>query len=122
MLVGLTATASSVAAPVAPHGALTGTWKGVLTDGTKKEPIILTIGSREVAGTWKVSASCHGKLSLDSISGGSHHFLRHLASGSTCKGGDIDCLWPQGTTIYDNVTPRTGGWSRNGTLHRVKTA
>jgi hypothetical protein len=122
VLAALTATASSAAAPVASRGPLTGTWKGVLTNGTRKEPLTITIGGAEKAGTWKVSASCHGKLSLDSISGGSHHFLRHVAAGATCAGGDIDCLWTQGKSIYDNVTPRTGGWSRNGTLHRVKTA
>jgi len=122
VLVGLTTTASSAATPRATHGPLTGTWKGVLSDGTKKEPLTITVNGRQNAGTWKVSASCHGKLTLDSISDGSHHFRRHLASGSTCAGGDIDCLWPYGKTVYDNVTPRPGGWSRNGTLHRVKTA
>jgi hypothetical protein len=121
VVAGLTATASSAATPRAAHGPLSGTWKGVLTNGTRNEHITLTIGPAEKFGTWKVSASCHGKLSLDSISGGSHHFLRHLAPGSSCAGGDIDCLWPQGKGIYDNVTPRANGWSRNGTLHRVRT-
>jgi hypothetical protein len=121
VLAGFMATTSSAATPPAKPGPLAGTWKGVLTDGTKKEPITITVGARQTAGAWKVSASCHGKLSLDGISGGSHHFLRHLASGSTCAGGDIDCLWPYGKTIYDNVTPRPGGWSRSGTLHHVRT-
>ncbi len=121
VLAALTATASAAATPRAAHGPLTGTWRGVLTDGTHNEHITITVNARQNAGTWKVSASCHGKLSLDSISGGSHHFRRHLAAGSTCAGGDIDCLWPQGTAVYDNVTPRPNGWSRNGTLHRVRT-
>jgi hypothetical protein len=107
------------------HGPLTGTWRGVLTGTvngvTRHERITITIGGLQRAGTWKVGASCQGKLTLDSISGGSHHFRRHLAAGSTCAGGDIDCLWPYGTTVYDNVTPRPNGWSRNGTLHRVIT-
>jgi hypothetical protein len=126
VLVGLTATASSAATPRATHGPLTGTWKGTLTGSyngaTRKEPLTITINGKQTAGTWKVSAGCHGTLTLDSISGGSHHYLRHLASGSTCHGGDIDCLWPYGKTICDNITPRANGWSRNGTLHRVKTA
>jgi len=121
VLAGLTATASPAATPRAAHGPLTGTWRGVLSNGTQSEHITLTVNGRQTAGTWKVSASCHGKLTLDQISGGSHHFLRHLAPGSTCAGGDIDCLWPQGKTVYDNVTPRSGGWGRNGTLHRVRT-
>jgi hypothetical protein len=124
VLAGLTATATSAAAPLASHGPLTGTWKGVLTGSfngtTRKEPLTITINGAQTAGTWKVSAGCHGKLTLDSISGGSHHYLRHLSSGSTCHGGDIDCLWP-GKTVYDNVTPRVNGWNRSGTLHRVTT-
>jgi hypothetical protein len=120
VLAGLTAAASSAATPRATHGPLTGTWRGVLSNGTRHERITLTVNSRQNAGTWKVSASCHGRLTLDSISGGSHHFRRHLAAGSTCAGGDIDCLWPDGTTVYDNVTPRPNGWARNGTLHRVR--
>ena len=122
VLAGVTTSASSAATA---HGPLTGTWKGVLSGSvngvTKQEPITITIDGAQTAGTWKVSASCRGKLTLDSISGGSHHYLRHVASGSTCHGGDIDCLWPYGTTVYDNITPRPGGWSRNGTLHRVRT-
>jgi hypothetical protein len=121
VLAGLTAAASSAATRPATHGPLTGTWRGVLTNGNEKEPLTITVNGRQTAGTWKVSASCHGRLTLDRISGGSHHFLRHLASGSTCAGGDIDCLWREGKTVYDNVTPRPGGWARNGTLHRVST-
>ena len=119
-LAAVTATASPAATPRAAHGPLTGTWRGVLSNGSRNEHITLTVNGRQTGGTWKVSASCQGKLTLESISGGSHHFLRHLAPGSTCAGGDIDCLWPQGTTVYDNVTPRAGGWDRNGTLHRVR--
>ena len=125
VLVGITATASSAATHRVTQSSLTGTWKGVLTGSyngaTRKEPLTITINAAQTAGTWKVSAACHGKLTLDSISGGSHHYLRHLASGSTCHGGDIDCLWRYGTTVYDNVTPRPGGWARNGTLHRLTT-
>lgn len=119
VLAGLMASAGSAATARSTHGPLTGTWRGVLTNGTQKERITITVNARQTAGTWKVSASCHGRLTLDAVSGGSHHYLRHLAAGSTCAGGDIDCLWPEGKTIYDNVTPRPNGWSRTGTLHRV---
>jgi hypothetical protein len=118
VIAGVTTSASSAATA---HGPLSGTWRGVLRGSSRQERITITINGAQNAGTWKVSASCHGKLTLDSISGGSHHYLRHLASGSTCHGGDIDCLWPHGTTVYDNITPRPGGWSRDGTLHRVTT-
>ena len=121
VLAGLTAAASSAATPRATHGPLTGTWKGVLTDGTKKEPLTITVNARQTAGTWKVNASCHGTLVLDSISNGYHHYRRHIASGSTCAGGDIDCLMRSGASVYDTITPRPGGWSRSGTLHRVST-
>jgi hypothetical protein len=125
VLAGATAAAGSAATSRATSGPLTGTWRGTLTGTrngtTQHERITITINGRQTGGTWKVSASCHGSLTLDSISGGSHHFRRHRSSGSTCAGGDIDCLWPEGTTVYDNVTPRPGGWARNGTLHRLTT-
>ena len=121
MLACSTATVGSAATARAAHGPLTGKWTGVLTDGTHTERITMTVNGRETAGTWKVSASCHGTLTLDSISGGSHHYLRHVAAGSTCAGGDIDCLARTGTKVYDNVTPRPDGWGRSGTLHRVRT-
>ena len=121
VLAALTAAASSAATPRATHGPLTGTWRGVLTNGTQKERLTITVNGRQTAGTWKVSASCHGPLTLDSISNGYHHYVRHLAPGSTCAGGDVDCLMRSGATVYDTITPRPNGWSRSGTLHRVHT-
>lgn len=117
VLAGVAAGASHAATP---HGPLTGKWTGVLSNGTQKERITMTINGRQTAGTWKVNASCHGTLTLDSISGGSHHYRRHIASGSTCAGGDIDCLSRTGAKVFDNITPRSGGWSRSGTLHRPR--
>jgi len=121
VLAGLTAAASSAATPRATHGPLTGTWRGVLTNGTQNERVTFTVNGAQTAGTWKVSASCHGRLTLDSISNGYHHYVRHVASGSSCAGGDVDCLMRAGANLYDNVTPRPNGWGRNGTLHRVRT-
>jgi len=119
VLAGATVATGSAATVRAAHGPLTGTWRGVLTDGTQKEHITITVNGRETAGTWKVSASCSGTLKLDSISNGYHHFRRHVASGSTCPGGDIDCLQRDGAKIEDSVTKRPDGWSRSGELHRV---
>jgi hypothetical protein len=125
-LAGMTAAASSAATPSAAHGPLTGTWTGVLSGSvngvTRHERITITVNGRETAGTWKVSASCRGKLTLDSISNGYHHYLRHLASGSTCAGGDVDCLEREGANVGDWITPRPNGWNRNGVLHRVRAA
>ncbi len=104
-------------------GVLTGTWVGVLSgsvDGSvRHERIRIVVNARETGGSWKVSATCHGRLTLDSISNGYHHYRRHLASGSSCLGGDIDCLERAGAKVADWVTPRPGGWARNGTLRRV---
>ncbi len=126
VLAAATATASSAATPRATHGPLTGTWRGTLTGtvngATRHERITITINGRETAGTWKVSSSCQGKLTLDSISNGYHHYRRHLASGSTCHGGDVDCLEREGAKVGDWITPRPNGWSRNGLLHRVSTS
>lgn len=123
VLVASTATAGSAATTGAPHASLAGTWKGVLTGTlngkTQHERITLTINGRESAGTWKTGGSCHGKLTLDSISNGYHHYRRHLARGSTCSGGgDIDCLERKGANVGDTITPRPGGWQRSGTLRR----
>jgi hypothetical protein len=125
LLAAMTATAAVAATPRAVHGPLTGTWTGVLT-GTingvaKQQKITLTINNPQTRGTWKVSASCHGTLTLDSISNGYHHYLRHIAAGSNCIGGDIDCVEREGTKLEDTITPRVHGWSRSGTLHRVTT-
>jgi hypothetical protein len=122
VLAGVTAASSSAATP---HGPLTGTWKGVLTGTvngvTKQQQITFTINGGQTAGTWKVRPNCHGTLTLDSISNGYHHYLRHIASGSTCAGGDVDCLKRVGTKMFDAVTPRPHGWGRSGTLHRFTT-
>ena len=123
VLAAVTATASAAATPRSAHGPLTGTWTGVLTGTrngtTQHERITITVNGRETAGAWKVGASCHGTLTLDSISNGYHHYLRHLAAGSTCNGGDVDCLEREGAKVADWITPRANGWARNGTLHRV---
>ena len=43
VLAGATAAAGSAAPARAPHGPLTGKWRGVLTDGTQKERITITV-------------------------------------------------------------------------------
>ena len=132
VLVAAVAVAGSAATPglartAQATGHLTGTWKGVLTGTvngtTRRQNIRIVLNTRETGGRWKVNATCYGRLTLDSISGGSHHYLRHVAKGASasCAGGDIDCLWRDGAKVYDNITPRPGGWSRNGYLSRVKT-
>jgi len=122
VLVGVTAASSSAATP---STSLTGTWRGVLSGSvngvTKHEPIQFTINTAQNAGTWSASSSCHGKLILQSISNGYHHYIRHTAPGSTCAWGDVDCLEREGTKVVDSVTPRPNGWARSGTLSRVTT-
>ena len=67
----------------------------------------------------EISATCRGPLTLDSISGGYHHYLRKLARGATCAGGDIDCLKRAGANLYDSVTSHLGGeYDSAGTLRR----
>jgi hypothetical protein len=129
VLAGTVASAGSEAATRATDttrvssGVLTGTWTGVLSGSAgrsiRRERITLVVNARETAGTWRVSAVCHGRLTLKSISGDSHHYRRLLASGASCLGGDIDCLWRTGVNLYDSVTPRPGGYVRSGTLRRV---
>ncbi len=79
---------------------------------------LIVVNAHESAGRWKVSPTCHGSLTLDSVSGGYHHYRRRVASGASCLGGDIDCLMRTGVNMSDWVTPRPGGYALNGTLHR----
>lgn len=133
VLVAALLVATTVASASAAHttrasrtGVLTGTWSGTLTGSagrrTHRERILIVVNARESAGSWKVNASCHGSLALDSISGGYHHYRRHVAAGGSCLGGDVDCLMRSGTDIYDSVTPRPGGYALSGTLRRVRSA
>lgn len=107
-------------------GPLTGTWSGYIGgqsgSGVKRHHMTIVVNARETGGTWRISAACHGPLTLDSISGGYHHYLRKLARGSTCAGGDIDCLKRAGADVYDAVTSHIGGeYDTSGTLRRLKT-
>jgi hypothetical protein len=133
VLVGVIAVAGSAATPsiasttlVSRTGVLAGTWKGTLSGSAggsiRRERIVIVVNARESGGRWQVSATCHGKLTLDSVSGGYHHYRRRAASGASCLGGDVDCLMRSGAKIYDSVTPRPGGNALNGTLHRVRNA
>ena len=130
VLIGATAAAGAAASPsmartirVSQSGVLTGTWTGTLSGSAhgsiRRERILIVVNAHESAGRWKVSPTCHGNLTLDSVSGGYHHYRRRVASGASCPGGDIDCLMRSGANMYDTVTPRPGGYALNGTLHRV---
>jgi hypothetical protein len=108
------------------NGPLTGTWSGSIAgkrgSGVKRVHIRIAINARETGGSWKISARCHGPLTLESISNGYHHFLRKLARGATCAGGDVDCLKRAGANVYDAVTSHKGGeYDSSGTLRRVAT-
>jgi hypothetical protein len=111
-------------ARVSRSGPLTGTWKGILSGSTggviRRQRILIVVNARQTAGRWKVSSTCHGSLTLESVSGGPRHYRRRVAAGSSCTGGDIDCLWRTGAYIYDSVTPRPGGYARSGTLRRIR--
>jgi hypothetical protein len=82
--------------------------------------MVIVVNAGESAGTWKLSTRCHGSLTLDSVSGGYHHYRRRLSSGATCAGGDVDCLMRVGANLYDSVTPHPGGAASSGTLRRVR--
>ena len=102
-------------------GPLTGTWNGYITGQAKRHHIVIVVNASETGGSWELSGTCHGWLKLDSISNGYHHFLRKAARGSTCAGGDIDCLKRVGANVYDAVTSHRGGeYDVSGTLRRVR--
>jgi hypothetical protein len=106
------------------RGPLTGTWSGYIAgkpgSEVKRQHIRIIVNARETGGRWKISATCHGRLTLDSISNGYHHYLRKLARGATCAGGDVDCLKRAGANVFDAVTSHKGGeYDSSGTLRRV---
>jgi hypothetical protein len=108
-------------------GPLTGTWSGYIARqagrSIKRQHIGIVLNAKETGGSWELSRTCHGPLTLDSISNGYHHYLRKLARGSTCAGGDIDCLKRIGPNIYDAVTSHLGGaYDSSGTLRRVRSS
>lgn len=119
----------AVSAPIAfgktSHGGkLTGTWSGYIAgaqgSGIKRQHMRVVVNAKETGGSWKISATCYGPLTLQSISNGYHHYFRKLARGATCASGYIDCLKPEGANIYDAVTsPRGGEYDSGGTLRRV---
>jgi hypothetical protein len=130
-LLPLAVTAALAAAPVAASagqthpGPLSGTWSGSIAgnpgSAVKRQHIVIVVNARQTGGSWKISASCRGPLTLDSISNGYHHYLRHLAHGSSCAGGDIDCLKRAGANVYDAVTSHLGGaYDSAGTLRRAR--
>lgn len=99
---------------------LTGTWAGTIA-GHPGYHIVIVVNAKETGGSWRVSGTCHGPLTLQSISNGYHHYLRRLARGATCAGGDVDCLKRAGASLYDAITSRLGGaWDTSGTLRRVR--
>lgn len=125
--VGSARSSARLAAHASHGGPLSGVWSGEISRdtsyGVSRQQMTITINARETGGTWKISAACYGRETLDSISNGYHHYLRHVAAGATCTGGDIDCLKRAGANLYDSVTSHLGGgWDRYGTLKRVRGA
>jgi hypothetical protein len=107
------------AARASRRGPLSGTWVGAIGSGSSRRPMTITINATESRGSWRMSARCYGTLTLDSISGGYHHFRRHAARGASCAGGDVDCLKRFGSELYDAVTSHLGGsWDTSGTFRR----
>jgi hypothetical protein len=127
LVVAGTFAATSAGAHNSTHhgGPLTGTWSGFLSgapgSGLGRQHIRIVVNARQTGGSWRLGATCHGPLTLDSISNGYHHYLRKLFPGSTCAGGDIDCLKRAGAGIYDAVTSHRGGeYDLTGTLRRAQ--
>jgi hypothetical protein len=107
------------------RGPLSGTWSGYIVgekgSHVKRRHIVIVVNAKETGGSWKLSSTCHGPLTLDSISNGYHHYLRKLANAATCAGGDVDCLKRAGANVYDAVTSHLGGeYDASGTLRRVQ--
>jgi hypothetical protein len=113
--------AAAALAHTTSRGPLTGTWSGYIAGaGVKRQHIVIVVNARQSGGSWRLSATCYGPLTLDSISNGYHHYLRRRGQGVSCATGDIDCLKRVGPNVYDAVTSHRGGeYDVSGTLRRV---
>jgi hypothetical protein len=122
VVVAICAVTAAAAMGRTHSGPLTGTWSGYISGGgVKRQHIVIVVNAAETGGSWELSSSCRGPLTLDSISGGFHHYRRRLARGSTCAGGDVDCLERVGANLYDAVTARAGSaWDESGMLRRAR--
>ena len=124
LVVAICAVAAATAVAGNHREPLAGTWSGVISgqpsSGNRGSRIVIVVNARETGGSWRLSATCYGPLTLSSISNGYHHYLRKLASGTSCAGGDVDCLKQAGASLYDAVTSHLGSaHDLSGTLRRV---
>jgi hypothetical protein len=115
-------TAATGLAGTTHGGRLTGTWSGYITAGPKRQHMVIVVNATETGGSWRLGPRCYGPLKLQDISSGYHHYLRERGRGSTCSGGDVDCLKPVGANVYDAVTSVGAGYFQSGTLQRVRRA
>jgi hypothetical protein len=118
---GMCAVIAAAAFAHTSGGPLTGTWSGYIAgNGVKRQHIVIVVNAKQSGGSWRLSATCYGPLTLDSISNGYHHYLRRRSKGVTCATGDIDCLKRVGADVYNAVTSHRGGaYDVSGTLRRV---
>jgi hypothetical protein len=110
LLIGLALIATMALGPAAgaaEKAELQGKWSGTLepTEGSlaKPEELTVKVNRAETKGTWSSSPGCHGKLVLQSISNGYHHFERIAAPGvgAGCNAGGVDCLMRDGEQVFD---------------------
>lgn len=105
---------------------LQGAWWGTLepSEGSTANPeqITLKVNRAETKGTWSISPSCHGKLVLQSISNGFHHYERIAARrvSSGCSSGGVDCLWLDGTEVQDIYVSANGTEDSSGFFTRKR--
>lgn len=114
-----------VAAPVqaAASGPLVGTWSGSLIPASgshaARRQITVTVNPGERTGSWRIGASCSGKLRLQSISWGYHHFYRLAGANRGCAPTGIDCLKRAGSRLVDEFTSNSGAADADGSFRRL---
>ena len=101
---------------------LRGKWSGTLEGSVAgAEQLTVKVNAAETRGSWSTSATCHGKLVLQSISNGYHHYERIAAKGvaAGCNAGGVDCLKPteEAGQILD-VYVAANGEESSGTFTR----
>jgi hypothetical protein len=114
---------SVAAAPPAKSKSIVGKWNGLLipVDGTPSQHFTMVVYRGERAGTWRLNATCHGKLRLKDISDGYHHYYRMAGANPGCVVLGIDCFERDGARMADAFVPykSTGAANANAKFRRV---
>jgi hypothetical protein len=103
---------------------IVGTWSGELTPSAGSHApryrFTVVVYRGERAGTWRIGARCAGRLRLEDISNGYHHYFRVAGANAKCAAPGVDCLMRSGAHMVDVFVSNSGRVNSSGTFRRVR--